>query len=393
MSTNKYLFSVKILIVLIIFVSCILFPKEVFEASLRGLNTWWNIVFPALLPFFVISELLIALGLVQFLGILLEKVMRPLFNLPGCSAFVVAVGYTSGAPIGSILTADLRRKQLISKNEAERLICFTNNASPLFMFGAVAVGMFKQPEIGLVIALSHYLANLIIGICLGFLGPKQKYYYSQNQIVKKAFMTIIKLQNNSNPLGQILGNAIKKSLNNLLQIGGFIIFFSVLIELLNLFRFLDLLAVTLTIIFKPLMLDIQLAKGIASGIIEMTIGSKIISEASAPLGFKIAAVSLVLGWAGLSIQAQALSMISDTDISFYPFIITRIIHGLLAAGISLIIFNPTISVLTNNPYITLADISVKSILIICLCSFWVILAITLIISIIILIINRKITVI
>ncbi|PZN12703.1 MAG: sporulation integral membrane protein YlbJ, partial [Proteobacteria bacterium] len=52
--------------------SLICYPKQSLEASIRGLNMWWEVVFPSLLPFFIISELLISFGVVSFLGVLLE---------------------------------------------------------------------------------------------------------------------------------------------------------------------------------------------------------------------------------------------------------------------------------------------------------------------------------
>ena len=33
---------------------------------------WWEVVFPSLLPFFILSELLIGFGVVKFVGLLLE---------------------------------------------------------------------------------------------------------------------------------------------------------------------------------------------------------------------------------------------------------------------------------------------------------------------------------
>ena len=119
----------KILLVLLCGIFMVLYPQVMFNSSLRGLDTWWRIVFPALLPFFVISEIFMGLGLVNFLGVLLEPIMRPLFNLPGTSAFVLAVGYTSGAPIGAVLTGKLRKQICVLKLKPH-IMAFTNNASP-----------------------------------------------------------------------------------------------------------------------------------------------------------------------------------------------------------------------------------------------------------------------
>ena len=141
---NAFQYYLPGIIAVAITIAMLLFPEEAFDAALNGLSVWWNIVFPALLPFFIFSQVLIGLGVVHFLGILLEPVMRPVFNIPGTGSFVMAMGLASGFPIGAVLTGKLRQQQLCSKVEAERLISFVNTADPLFMFGAVAVGMLRH---------------------------------------------------------------------------------------------------------------------------------------------------------------------------------------------------------------------------------------------------------
>ncbi|HBG22387.1 MAG TPA: sporulation integral membrane protein YlbJ, partial [Peptococcaceae bacterium] len=119
----------------------ICYPAASFQAAQRGLQTWWEIVVPSLLPFFIIAELLMNLGFVAFLGTLMDPAMRPLFNLPGSSGFILAVSYLSGFPLCAILCNKLRRENQCTKDEGERLLAFTSNASPLFMLGAISMAM------------------------------------------------------------------------------------------------------------------------------------------------------------------------------------------------------------------------------------------------------------
>ena len=156
------------IIAVIITVSVIIYPDIAFDAAIEGLDLWFNIVFPALLPFFIGSQLLMGLGVVHFMGILLEPFMRPLFNVPGTGSFVLAMGLASGYPIGAMLTGKLRKQNLLNKAEAERLISFTNTADPLFMVGAVAIGMFHNQSLGSIISISHYMSCLILGLMLRF---------------------------------------------------------------------------------------------------------------------------------------------------------------------------------------------------------------------------------
>lgn len=163
---KKNIMAAAVAILLTVFI--IIFSEDAFKAALEGLRVWWEIVFPSLLPFFIISEFLMGLGVVHFMGALLEPLMRPVFKVPGVGAFALAMGLASGYPIGAKITGNLRRKKLCSKTEAERLVSFTNTADPLFMVGAVAVGMFHRPELGITLAAAHYISSILVGFILRF---------------------------------------------------------------------------------------------------------------------------------------------------------------------------------------------------------------------------------
>lgn len=312
-------------------------PKTVFDGAVSGLHAWWDIVFPSLLPFFIASELLLSFGIVRFMGVLLEPIMRPLFNVPGSGSFVLCIGFTSGYPIGSMVTARLRTQGLCTRIEAERLMSFTNNASPLFMLVAVSIGMFGQPTLGLLIVGAHYLSNLTLGILLRFYGRNDPEYIAPPEnkqgILKRAFRELqLAWEQETRPLGNILGDVVKNAVTNLLQIGGFIILFAVLIKLLTTSGIIGLLAKLFGVVLLPLGFSPEILPALASGFFEMTIGSKLASEAATSLSQQVIAVSMILAWSGLSVHAQVASMISKTDIRILPFIITRIAHAALAAG-------------------------------------------------------------
>src|SRR5699024_2741099 len=145
-------------------VSLIIFPSQALEASIRGLNMWWEIVFPSLLPFFITAELLIAFGVVRFVGVLFEPIMRPLFNVPGAGSFGWIMGMASGYPTGAKIAARLREDDQLTKTEAERLVSFTNASSPLFIIGAVSIGFFHDPQLGILLAAAHYAGNALVGV-------------------------------------------------------------------------------------------------------------------------------------------------------------------------------------------------------------------------------------
>jgi len=337
----------------ILAMSMVIFPQQTFQAAFRGLDAWWSIVFPALLPFFVMSELLMGLGVVNFMGVILEPVMRPLFNVPGAGAFVAAMGYTSGAPIGTLLTADLRKKNLCSRTEAQRLMSFTNNTSPLFLFGAVSVGMFHNVSLGLTLALSHYLANITIGVILGLVSritgnSRYKIPVRKRNLLIEACRALLEQQRrDKRPLGTLMADAVIKSAQTLSMIGGYIIFFSVLTEILDHLGILDLLAGLLLILLKPFGLDSSMGKAIATGFFEITLGAKLCSEVNAALATQLLAVSAIMGWGGLSIHAQVASIIKDTDIRLHTFLLARGLHAVLAPVYTLCLMEPVAPVFNS----------------------------------------------
>ncbi|WP_110112943.1 sporulation integral membrane protein YlbJ [Bacillus sp. CGMCC 1.16541] len=323
-----------------------IYPKEALEASTRGLTMWWTVVFPSLLPFFIISEMLIGFGIVRFVGVLLEPLMRPLFRVPGAGAFVLAMGMASGFPAGAKLTANLRIKNQLEQVEAERLVSFTNSSNPIFIFGAIAVGFFSNPQLGIILALAHYLGNICVGLVMRFHGSSSTEITEERNVQKATLryafqeMHRTRLEDNR-PIGKLLGDAVTSSIQTLLMIGGFIILFSVLNKLLYLMNISSILSHFISYIFNFFNMTKELSLPFISGMFEITLGSQLTSQTDeASLLHQLLIVSFILAFSGFSVQAQVASILAETDIRFYPFFIARIFHGFFSVIIVLLLWNP-----------------------------------------------------
>lgn len=318
----------------------ILYPEETFRASLKGLKIWWEVVFPAMLPFFITAELMMGLGVVHLIGTLLEPFMRPIFRVPGAGGFVMAVAWLAGNPMGAKLTARLREQQLISQIEGERLIASTSNLGPLFIFGAVAVGFFESASVGVLLGIAHYGSCLLVGIIMRFYHPSAPETTMPPQ--KKEFLLFRAIREMHNarvddgrPIGKLLGDAVQSAVHTLLMIGGFIMLFSVVVHAITHLNLID-----------------RSLEPFFAGIFEITLGSQMISEHTVqiPLIYKLAFVSFFFGWNGLSIQAQIVSILSSTDIRYRAYFIARILHGTLAAFLVILIWEPLHPFLHNLPH-------------------------------------------
>ena len=79
----------------------VLWPEMSMEAMRDGLKLCGNVIIPSLFPFFVLSSVVVELGMSRYLGKLLEPVMVPLFRVNGNCAAALALGFVGGYPVGA----------------------------------------------------------------------------------------------------------------------------------------------------------------------------------------------------------------------------------------------------------------------------------------------------
>ncbi|MEN9406715.1 MAG: sporulation integral rane protein YlbJ [Bacillota bacterium] len=323
----------------------IIYPAEALFAARQGLNIWWEIVFPSMLPFFIAAELLLSLGAAHRAGKLLGPLMRPLFHLPGISAFVIIVSLLAGNPLSAKITSELRMQKLLTKSEAEKLIAIASFASPLFLFGAVAIGFFKEQRIGFVLAGAHYISALIVSLLIRFYPAKSsEKLTTPNKLVP--------LPKECLSFGALLGNAVQSAVHTLLIVGGFIIFFAVLTHLIDHSDFDQWFLKCL----EPLLLLIGISPNfihtLLIGSMEMTFGAQLASTSLLSLPLKLCATSFVIGFSGLSIHAQVASFLRKTDLSYRPYLSARILHGSIAALLTPIVFKLLVPALQDKSLAT-----------------------------------------
>ncbi|MDI9485764.1 MAG: sporulation integral membrane protein YlbJ [Bacillota bacterium] len=319
-----------------------IFPETAFLAALEGLKLWFEIVLPTLLPFFIMAELLMGLGAVHFLGALLEPVMRPLFRLPGAGGFAVAMGITAGYPLGAKITGDLVRSRSLTQVEAERLAGFANTAGPLFLIGAVGLGMFGRPELGATLLAAHWLGALCVGLCMRLhKGPESPPIKKEGSYLGRAISALDRARRaDGRSFGRLFSDAVRETFQSMLFIGGCIMFFSVLVQVLSATGILSPVKTLLGGALHLIGLDASLAEALTHGFFETTLGAQTASQSAAPLGAKAAAASLIIGWSGLSVQMQAAAMLSGTNVRFRPFLYARVLHGLFAGIFTALLLGP-----------------------------------------------------
>jgi len=335
---NVYIFKIKKLIlplILVIFTgSLILFSNTNLSAAKSGLVLWANSVVPSLFPFFVATELLSHTNITYYLGKILNRFMKPIFNIRGEGCFAFIMGIISGYPMGAKIAANFRENNVCSREECERLLSFTNNSGPLFIIGTVGIGMFGNSTTGFLLLITHLLAAISVGIIFRFWKFNIKSQTLSNKYVNSK--DNISLSN----LGGIIGNSISNSINTILLIGGFVVLFSVIISILQNSHFLDLIYTCIKPLFALFNIPLEFVNGSICGVLEITNGLNIICNISIKkLSINIIIASFLLGLGGISILLQVWSTIAKTDLSIKPYILGKLLHGCLAAFYTFIFLN------------------------------------------------------
>ena len=284
----------------------IVFPRDVLNAAREGLLLWFNNVLPALLPFIVVVNLLVAYGFVKKISWFIRPVMKWVFRLPGAGGFALITGLISGYPMGAKTVADLHKAGEISTSEAQRLLAFCNNAGPLFIVGVVGVGLLGDSAAGYVLWAGHVAAALLVGILTRGSGNVK-----DNKAPRSEAKTLPNF-------GKALGEAVKNAMEALLLVGGLIIFFSVIVRV-----------VMVIVGDMPFI-------GMLAGILEVTGGVKILADTASNgiTSAQMAAIGGIIAFGGFSVHAQALHFTSGTGIRAGRYLFFKLVNGLIAAVVT-----------------------------------------------------------
>ncbi|MCL2187148.1 MAG: hypothetical protein FWC16_02640 [Defluviitaleaceae bacterium] len=290
-------------------ISLLLFPRDVLNAAREGLLLWFNTVLPSLLPFVVGMNILMLYGFLRLIGDIISPVIVKLFGIAGAGGVAFITGVASGYPLGAKTVGDLFRAGDISTEEAQRLLAFCNNAGPLFIVGAVGIGMFGDARAGYALLIGHLLGAIFTGVLLRKNGEKVKFIDFRS--LMRAYTQNLKKKRDELRIGRILGEAVKNAMEAMLLVGGLIIFFNVLVRLLQ--------------------MAAGIESGFFSGFFEITSGARLIANGGVS-ALTLAAAGGIIGFGGLSVHAQALHFTAGTGVKAVPYLLCKLMHGALAAG-------------------------------------------------------------
>ncbi|MCH5279808.1 MAG: hypothetical protein J1E60_08495 [Christensenellaceae bacterium] len=309
-----------IIIISIICVALVLFGAESMQGAANGFELFISNVFPSLFPFFVcVSALRYANAFAVGGGGFAGTVLR-----------IFSISCISGSPSGTMLTDTAFGGAVPALDERKRseLCAITNLASPVFIVGTVCSKMLGEARLAPLIAVCHYGTALMLVLMFILKNRQTAVDFSRLSSSSPAYT----------PLTSILPYAIRDAVSTILQIGGTLVFFMVIIGIFD--------AIGAANAFSPCL------KGSLFGVLEMTNGIGIIAHAQANPQLKCTLICAVLSLGGICVYLQANGVAKVRPMEYFKI---KLIHAAAAGALCYLLYPhftvnlaPVISVLGDR---------------------------------------------
>ena len=275
------------------------------ESILNSSKIWFYNLIPSILPIYLFVDIAINYNYFNYINKLIEPILNKLFNLKLNISYIFILSIISGFPSNSKYIKNALDNNLINIKEANRLLIFTHFSNPLFIIESIGVSFLNNKQIGILILISHYLGNIILGII-----NRKSYnnFYNKIEYKKNNFITI-------------LSNSITNTFSILILLYGIITFFMIITSLIN-----------VNIHLNPFI------NGIICGLIEITNGIYLISKLSINILYKGIIITFLLSFGGFCIHMQVFSILKEYSLKYSSYLKYRIIHGIISSLIFYVVY-------------------------------------------------------
>ncbi len=325
---KKYLLIIGIFILVISF---LIYPESCLKAARYGLELWFNTVLPSLFPFVLVSFMLLETGVIRLIAHFFSPVTQFLFGAPGESAFIFLASALSGYPVGARLAAELYQSGRMSEADAQAVVRFTSVSGPIFITGAVASGMLRLPEAGIYLTVTHYLSAILTGVIFGLfrhryagkaLRPKENFHDALTRFRTDAAQCP--------PLGVLMADGVEKAMALILRIGGYIMLFAVIMELLSVSRILGLITNVYSPLAQLMGISDQGVSAIVLGSLEASTGCANAAAAGMPLDLKLPMIASVIAFGGICVHMQTRAVCAVVKLKPKGFSLAKMLQGTLS---------------------------------------------------------------
>ena len=303
-----------VIISLLFLLFCIYSLINIKESNISTMNTlitFSKTILPALLPFLILNQLLIKLGIIDLLAYFLQFISYPLFKISGKGASIIIIGLLNGFPSSAIFTSIMLKENQVDKQEAQRLINCIFFPSISFLFAIIKTNLANN-YLFILLIISLYLTGFLLLYLSSF-----KVQNNSQFITLKETINSINLKLSKFVFIKELKETIIYSFNTLINILGIIIIFQIPCQILD-----DIINTNNSYLFK--------------GLIEFSMPSIQLSLLDISKKRITLLLSVILSFSSLSSIMQANLFINEVSLNSKQFILNRILSSIISLFILMI---------------------------------------------------------
>ncbi len=288
------------------------YPALSLEYASTGLTLWFTKMVPTLLPFMILSGIMIRMNLTErFVG-LLHPLLHRIYGTSRNGSYTIIMGFLCGFPMGARIVGELYEQHKLSREESALLLSFCNNIGPIYFLSYVI------PTLGIDRPGRPFLLMYGIPLLYGFLLMRirpwmtRKVSSCENHPEARSLQA---RQPGSCSLLAAIDASVLSGLIGIARLGGYMVFFNLL-----------------TIVFQPFQHVNTNILNIYRCLLEITSG---IDCSGRSINF---AILILLPFGGFSCIAQTYSMIRQTDLSLRPYVYHKTVQTAVTAACYLLLY-------------------------------------------------------
>ncbi len=266
----------------------------VINAVNQGISVFVKNVLPSLMPFFILSDILLNYNYFDNL--------KRIFKFKYANFLIVSM--ISGLPSNAKYLNDMIKNSCISVSDASRVLAFSFFPNPMFVIGTVGM-LFNNKVYPVIVLVILYFSSFIVYL-INYKSLEDKDFVSDKSKVK--FFTLLK-------------SSIQNSFSTLLVILGVIVVFTVIISIIKYYLRINQEVITVINI-----------------ILELTTGVKSVSVLNIPLVYKYTLLAFGMSISGMSVIMQAFGIMSGSKLDYKVFVKNKVLVVLISVFLTFIVF-------------------------------------------------------
>ena len=288
------------------------YPALSLEYASTGLTLWFTKMVPTLLPFMILSGIMIRMNLTERLVGLLHPLLHRIYGTSKNGSYTIIMGFLCGFPMGARIVGELYEQHKLSREESALLLSFCNNIGPIYFLSYVI------PTLGIDRPGRPFLLMYGIPLLYGFLLMRirpwmtRKVSSCENHPEARSLQA---RQPGSCSLLAAIDASVLSGLIGIARLGGYMVFFNLL-----------------NIVFQPFQHVNTNILNIYRCLLEITSG---IDCSGRSINF---AILILLPFGGFSCIAQTYSMIRQTDLSLRPYLYHKAVQTAVTAACYLLLY-------------------------------------------------------